>query len=66
MQAVGVFRPQISIIEEAWSVEGEDLRGVQAFLEWCMGPQNREIRRVAGMDGEGLEGVEVEDFLTGE
>ena len=27
----------------------EDLRGIEAFLQWCRGPQNAEIRRVAGM-----------------
>lgn len=27
----------------------EDLRGVTAFITWCLGEGNREIRRVAGM-----------------
>lgn len=31
--------------------EGEDMRGVEAFVGWCVGEGNREIRRIAGMDG---------------
>lgn len=76
----GGLRPQISTVEEAakgfeeidgqW-VPFEDMRGVNAFLEWAQGPVNKEIRRVAGLGGEidvneiaaGVD--ETEDYLTG-
>ena len=67
---VGALRPQISIMEEQSRGE-EDLRGVEAFIEWVMGEGNKEIRRIAGlaaMEGEAAEVealVDREDFLTG-
>ena len=73
MQQCAVFRPQMNVAEEAW-LGREDMRGLDAFLDWVTGEGNREIRRVAGMHvlGEaGTEAVEVEklgvgeDFLTG-
>ncbi|MCJ1231313.1 hypothetical protein MMC12_007990 [Toensbergia leucococca] len=66
---VGALRPQISIMEEQSRGE-EDLRGVEAFIEWVMGEGNKEIRRIAGlaaMEGEAAEVealVDREDFLT--
>jgi transcription initiation factor TFIID subunit 3 len=70
LQDVGVFWPQISIMEEQVRDE-EDMRGIEGFLEWMKGEANREIRRVAGLspsDGEVI-GTELEervDFLTGQ
>ena len=72
MEECGVFRPQRSAMEEEW-VGGEDLRGIDAFLEWARGDGHREIRRIAGMarTPDGGKDVDVdtlgtgEDFLTG-
>lgn len=70
LQDVGAFRPQMSIMEEQCEDE-EDMRGVDAFLRWLTGEENREIRRIAGLlpsEGEvvALEASEPrEDFLTG-
>ena len=50
LQDVGAFHPQISEIEELARGE-EDLRGVEAFVAWCQGEGNAEIRRIAGMGG---------------
>ncbi|MCJ1474267.1 hypothetical protein MMC13_002925 [Lambiella insularis] len=68
LQDVGALRPQIGSMEEQ-SVGGEDTRGMEGFLRWMSGDENREIRRVAGMIGtEGEVDVEAsnerEDFLT--
>ena len=57
-------------IEEHWLGE-EDMRGLEAFLNWAKSDANKEIRRIAGLaptegevvDVEGLGGRE--DFLTG-
>lgn len=67
---VGALRPQRSIMEEQYRAE-EDMRGMQAFLEWIMGEGNKEIRRIAGLAGTEGEMAEVEalgekeDFLAG-
>lgn len=69
LQDVGALRPQRSVMEEQCRGE-EDLRGVEAFLNWIMGDVNKEIRRIAGLATEG-EVVDVnvlgenEDFLAG-
>jgi transcription initiation factor TFIID subunit 3 len=74
MTEVGVFRPQMTTCEENWLGE-EDMRGIEAFLEWAVGEGNREIRRIAGLvTPGGKDAVDVvaaaaepppEDFLTG-
>lgn len=55
---VGALRPQMSALEERAKgavkinrrmVPFEDMRGVEAFLNWARGPASREIRRVAGL-----------------
>lgn len=70
LQDVGALVPQVSATEEQWNGE-EDMRGVQAFLEWMTGGMNKEIRRIAGLlptEGEVID-VEAaghkENFLTG-
>lgn len=35
----------------------EDLRGIDAFVAWCTGPENREIRRIAGLVPAAEDGV---------
>ena len=77
----GALIPQMSVLEEEAkgfeSVEGEvvpyeDLRGVEAFVNWARGPVNKEIRRIAGVAASGKDLADVnliddgEDFLTGE
>ncbi|KAI9825294.1 MAG: hypothetical protein M1832_001328 [Thelocarpon impressellum] len=70
MQDCGVFRPQMTAVEEQWHGE-EDTRGLDAFLDWVRGAANREIRRIAGMEGNAEGSKDVldvdgagEDFLT--
>ncbi|KAI4170262.1 MAG: hypothetical protein LQ346_008885 [Caloplaca aetnensis] len=69
LEDVGAFQPQISAMEERITGK-EDLRGVDAFIKWMKGKQNREIRRIAGLvETEGLlPGLdapeEKEDFFT--
>ncbi|KAI9783886.1 MAG: hypothetical protein M1816_001138 [Peltula sp. TS41687] len=73
MEDCGVFRPQRHATDEDWLGE-EDLRGVQAFMEWFTGDVNREIMRIAGTttskDGAALNTVKLEvtgngdDFLA--
>ncbi|KAI9722736.1 MAG: hypothetical protein M1812_001667 [Candelaria pacifica] len=69
MQDCGALDPQKSAMEEEW--EGrEDMRGVEAFIEWAKGPENKEIRRIAGLAKEAGAAIEVdalvpkEDYLT--
>lgn len=70
LQDVGALRPQRSVLEEQCRGK-EDLRGVEAFLEWMAGDVNRGIRRIAGLAATEGEVVDVnvlgenEDFLTG-
>lgn len=59
MQDCGVLGPEKSFEDQ--EREGEDMRGVEAFLEWAHGKRNREIRRIAL---EGAEGAR-EDYLAG-
>jgi transcription initiation factor TFIID subunit 3 len=68
LQDVGALRPQLRDSEEDWRGE-EDLRGLEAFLGWFLGPANREIRRVAGFvpsEGDVIDAasIEMEDYLT--
>jgi transcription initiation factor TFIID subunit 3 len=60
MQDCGAIAPEKILEEQIYDGE-EDTRGVDAFLEWAMGPENKEIRRIA------LEGSDEgsEDYLTG-
>jgi len=48
LQDAGALYPSISEMEEQ-VVGHEDMRGVDAFIAWCQGEGNREIRRIAGM-----------------
>ncbi|KAL8935588.1 MAG: hypothetical protein Q9216_005355 [Gyalolechia sp. 2 TL-2023] len=70
LEDVGALRPQISAMEER--IRGqEDLRGIEAFLNWMRGDEHREIRKIAGLvENEApLPGLDIpsvkEDFLTG-
>lgn len=60
MQDCGALAPE-RVIEDQEYDGLEDMRGVEAFLGWVMGPGNHEIRRIAL---EGSEGAR-EDYLTG-
>ncbi len=70
LQDVGALAPQMDAMEEQWSGE-EDLRGLEAFLDWVKGDGNKEIRRIAGLAPTEGEIVDVEalgqkeDYLTG-
>ncbi|KAI9838615.1 MAG: hypothetical protein M1819_004929 [Sarea resinae] len=68
LQDCGLFRPQLTAVDEDWGDE-EDLRGVEAFLDWARGEPNRAIRRIAGLVGDDAQNEvdelgEREDFLT--
>ncbi|KAJ4295891.1 hypothetical protein N0V88_004593 [Collariella sp. IMI 366227] len=57
LQQVGALLPE-RLPEEQEFLGGEDMRGVEAFLAWAMGPLNREVKRIA------LDGVdEAGDYL---
>ena len=57
MQDCGILLPEKVLEEQAF--EGvEDTRGVEAFVAWAVGPENREIRRIA------LEESAKDDYLT--
>lgn len=65
------LRGDVQISEGVW-VPFEDLRGVEAFVNWAHGPVNKEIRRIAGFgDDANVEEIaagldEREDYLSGE
>ncbi|KZF23709.1 hypothetical protein L228DRAFT_238238 [Xylona heveae TC161] len=68
MQDLGLFQPEMGVVDEEWHGD-EDLRGIDAFLEWAKGDVNREIRRIAGLVGEtgqpDMDSLEErEDYLT--
>ncbi|KAL8732810.1 MAG: hypothetical protein Q9181_003825 [Wetmoreana brouardii] len=69
LQDVGALWPQKSAMEEHVTGE-EDMRGIEAFVKWMKGEENREIRRIAGLvetdaSMAAIEGLpEKEDFLT--
>ncbi|KAL9127908.1 MAG: hypothetical protein Q9217_003294 [Psora testacea] len=48
LQDAGLLHPTISEVEQDITGQ-EDLRGVSAFVNWCTGPANAEIRRIAGL-----------------
>jgi len=59
MQDCGAIAPE-KIWEDEFFDGDEETRGVDAFVEWAMGPENKEIRRVT-LDG-GEDGKE--DYLA--
>lgn len=59
MQRVGSLLPERNEIEQS-HLGIEDMRGVEEFIAWAMGAQNREIRRIA-LDGND----EAVDYLDG-
>jgi transcription initiation factor TFIID subunit 3 len=79
LMEAGALMPQMSTVEESLRgevefdgvmVPFEDLRGVEAFVNWAQGPVNKEIRRIAGFgDDTNLEEIaagldDQEDYLT--
>ncbi|KIW64935.1 hypothetical protein PV04_07235 [Phialophora macrospora] len=54
------LRDDVEISEGVW-VRFEDLRGVEAFVNWAHGPVNKEIRRIAGFGDE----ANVEEIAAG-
>lgn len=60
LQRAGALLPERSQEEQEYLGE-EDMRGVEEFLAWATGPQNREIKRIA-LDGSD----EAVDYLDGE
>ncbi len=60
LQRAGALLPE-RFEEEQEFLGEEDMRGVEEFLAWAMGPQNREIKRIA-LDGND----EADDYLNGE
>jgi transcription initiation factor TFIID subunit 3 len=68
LQDAGALRPRMRDTEELWYGD-EDLRGLDAFLNWFSGPVNHEIQRIAGfLPSEGdvvdADSLGKEDFLT--
>jgi len=61
MEDVGAIAFGKSVEDQAWEGE-EDLSGVTEFINWCNGPKNEEIRRIA-KDTLGEDGA---DYVTGE
>ena len=65
------LRGNVQILEGVW-VPFEDLRGVEAFVNWAHGPLNKEIRRIAGFgDDANVEEIaagldDQDDYLAGE
>ncbi|OQU94078.1 Bromodomain-containing protein [Cladophialophora immunda] len=63
------LRGDVEVVEGVW-VPFEDLRGVEAFVNWAYGPVNKEIRRIAGFgDDVNVEEIaaaldEQEDYLS--
>ncbi|KAK3362155.1 hypothetical protein B0T24DRAFT_684361 [Lasiosphaeria ovina] len=58
LQHAGALLPE-KTEEEQDFLGVEDMRGVEAFLEWVQGPTNREIKRIA-LDGDD----EADDYLN--
>ena len=71
LSQAGALYPQMSTVEESLKAdvqvsEGvwvpfEDLRGVEAFVNWAHGPVNKQIRRIAGFGEDG----NMEEIATG-
>ena len=65
------LRGEVQISEGVW-VPFEDLRGIEAFVNWAYGPVNKEIRRIAGFgDDANVEEIaagldDQDDYLAGE
>ncbi|CAP69520.1 uncharacterized protein PODANS_1_11800 [Podospora anserina S mat+] len=59
LQEVGALLPEKSQQEQDY-LGIEDMRGVEAFIAWAMGPINKEIQRIA-LDGND----EAKDYLDG-
>ncbi|OAP63966.1 hypothetical protein AYL99_03193 [Fonsecaea erecta] len=63
------LKGDVEIVEGVW-VPFEDLRGVEAFVNWAHGPINKEIRRIAGFgDDANVEEIaavldEQEDYVS--
>lgn len=60
MQDCGALAPEAVIEDQLFDGE-EDMRGVEAFLEWAKGPKNQEIRRIALEEVDGAK----QDYLAG-
>lgn len=61
MQECGALLPEKVIEDQMFNPdEPEDTRGVDAFIAWATGPENREIRRVALEGGDGSK----DDYLA--
>jgi len=60
LQRMGALLPECTEEEQAF-LNVEDMRGVEEFIAWAQGPQNREIKRIA-LDGND----EAVDYLDGE
>lgn len=56
MQELGALGPERAVEDQDYDGD-EDTRGVDAFIEWAMGPVTKEIRRIA-LDSN-------EDYLSG-
>jgi transcription initiation factor TFIID subunit 3 len=61
LQECGAIAPEKVLEDQIYDGE-EDTRGVDAFLDWVMGSENGEIRRIALDGGEDVK----EDYLTGQ
>lgn len=61
MQDFGCFLPEEPLAAQGQEAE-EDVRGVEAFIAWVKGPENKEIMRIAL---EGVDGAR-DDYLAGE
>jgi transcription initiation factor TFIID subunit 3 len=60
LQRAGALLPERLEGEQGY-LGSEDMRGLEEFLAWAAGPQNREIKRIA-LDGND----EAVDYLDGE
>jgi transcription initiation factor TFIID subunit 3 len=60
LQDVGALLPERPLEEQEYLNE-EDMRGVEAFIEWFQGPGHTAIREIAVVDGD----AEATDYLNG-
>ena len=58
LQDAGAIYPFTSELEEQIKPmeEGEDMQGIETFVGWMTGPKNKEIRRIAEMENDNVEG----------
>jgi transcription initiation factor TFIID subunit 3 len=61
LQDVGALLPE-RVWEEQQFMGEEDMRGVEEFIAWFMGPRFKEIKNSAAIDGD----PESTDYLNGE